>query len=47
MTYLKHAKTTCTFEIGPPAWIRKEINAITIEKNLVSISIDMSKLEIW
>uniref|UniRef100_K3YCW5 TF-B3 domain-containing protein n=1 Tax=Setaria italica TaxID=4555 RepID=K3YCW5_SETIT len=47
VTYLKQTKTKCVFEIGPPAWIRKEINAITIEKHLVSISIDMSKLEIW
>ncbi|TVU03593.1 hypothetical protein EJB05_50910, partial [Eragrostis curvula] len=34
LTNLEHAKTRCIFEIGPPAWVKKEINTSTIEDHL-------------
>ncbi|CAN6242153.1 unnamed protein product [Urochloa humidicola] len=34
MTYLNKARTKSVFEIGPPAWMKKEINASTIENHL-------------
>ncbi|CAN6234637.1 unnamed protein product [Urochloa humidicola] len=34
MTYLNKARTKSVFEIGPPAWMKKEINASTIESRL-------------
>jgi hypothetical protein len=42
MNYLNKGRTKSVFEIGPPAWIKKEINACTIESHLVSptVSID-------
>ncbi|TVU03594.1 hypothetical protein EJB05_50912, partial [Eragrostis curvula] len=34
MTYLNNARTRCVFEIGPPAWVKKEMNATTIQNQL-------------
>jgi hypothetical protein len=34
-------KTRCVFEIGPPAWIKKEINNSAIENYLVSTVISL------
>ncbi|CAL5028149.1 unnamed protein product [Urochloa decumbens] len=34
MTCLNKARTKSVFEIGPPAWMKKEINASTIESHL-------------
>ncbi|TVU03592.1 hypothetical protein EJB05_50909, partial [Eragrostis curvula] len=34
LTYLEHVKNRCVFEIGPPAWVKKEINTKTIEEYL-------------
>ncbi|KAG2571292.1 putative B3 domain-containing protein Os04g0346900 isoform X2 [Panicum virgatum] len=34
MNYLNKGRTISVFEIGPPAWIKKEINASTIESHL-------------
>jgi hypothetical protein len=41
MTYLNKARTKSVFEIGPPAWIKKEINASTIENHLVSTTVSL------
>ncbi|TVU03596.1 hypothetical protein EJB05_50914, partial [Eragrostis curvula] len=30
LTYLDHVKTECVYEIGPPAWVKKEVNTSTI-----------------
>lgn len=45
----KASKTmSCVYNIGPPAWIKKDINASTIENQLVRapfpFSVDMIKL---
>ncbi|CAL5034901.1 unnamed protein product [Urochloa decumbens] len=34
MTYFNKARTKSVFDIGPPAWMKKEINASTIENHL-------------
>ncbi|XP_039833030.1 putative B3 domain-containing protein Os04g0346900 isoform X4 [Panicum virgatum] len=34
MNYLNKSRTKSVFEIGPPAWVKKEINASTIENHL-------------
>ncbi|GJN38478.1 hypothetical protein PR202_gb27522 [Eleusine coracana subsp. coracana] len=34
MACLSNSRTQCVFEIGPPTWIRKEINKSTIEDHL-------------
>jgi len=41
MNYLNKSRTKSVFEIGPPAWIKKEINASTIENHLVSTTISL------
>ncbi|GJN11900.1 hypothetical protein PR202_ga30135 [Eleusine coracana subsp. coracana] len=38
MTYLNKARTKCSFEIGPPAWVQKEMNATTIQKQLLALA---------
>jgi hypothetical protein len=41
MNYLNKSRTKSVFEIGPPAWVKKEINASTIENHLVSTTISL------
>jgi hypothetical protein len=51
ITSLKKAslQVKCVYQIGPPAWIRKEMSAKTIKKYLVSYnsySVDATNLGI-
>ena len=39
------SKTGCIFEIGPPAWIKKEINTWAIQNRLVSTITSLRMLE--
>ena len=39
------SKTGCIFEIGPPAWIKKEINMWAIKNRLVSTVTSLKMLE--
>ncbi|TVU03598.1 hypothetical protein EJB05_50916, partial [Eragrostis curvula] len=37
LAYLGQARTKCAFDIGPPAWVKKKINTITIEDHLLNL----------